>query len=221
MHAIESWSAPPDLLEPPEETIHLWRIELAGPVEDLLLLLSTDERERAHRLNSKQARDGFIRARGAMRSILGRYLGTSPQSLCFNYGDKGKPYLQKPALDFHFNLSHAQNLALFAVAPTPVGIDLEQLRERGNLARIAARMFPPSILRDMEGLKGDALIQAFFRHWTYLESCTKCRGSGLFGPGEGNERFFTTHFSPEPGWISCLASPKPLSDISTWTTLRF
>lgn len=221
MHAIESWSAPPDLLEPPEETIHLWRIELDGPTEDFLLLLSPDERERAQRFNSQQVRDGFIRARGAMRSILGRYLGTPAETLRFNYGERGKPYLREPFANINFNLSHAKNLALLAVAPAPVGIDLEQVRERGDLAGIAARMFPQSIQQDMAGLQGDALIRTFFQHWTYLESCSKCRGSGLFGPREGEERFYATHFTPEPGWISCLASTEPLSDISDWMTLQF
>jgi 4'-phosphopantetheinyl transferase len=221
MHAIESWSAPPDLLEPPEETIHLWRIELDGAAEDLLLMLSPDEQDRAQRLNSQQARDRFILARSAMRSILGRYLGTPAEGLRFDYSEKGKPYLREPPINIHFNLSHAQNRALFAVAPTPVGIDLEQLRERGDLARIAARMFPHEILQEMDGLQGDALTGAFFQHWTYLESCTKCRGSGLFGPRENEERFFTAHFTPEQGWISCLACTRPLAHISTWKTLQY
>jgi 4'-phosphopantetheinyl transferase len=221
MHAIENWSAPPNALEPPEETIHLWRIELEGATEDLLLLLSADERERAQRLNSQQTRTRFVRARGAMRSILSRYLGTPAASLRFHYGDRGKPSLQEASANLHFNLSHAQNLALFAVAPAPVGIDLEKLHQRDHLPRIAARMFPQSMLQDLQGLQEEALTRAFFQHWTYLESCSKCRGTGLFGPKEGAERFYTTHFAPEPGWISCLASSKPLADVSTWNTLQY
>jgi 4'-phosphopantetheinyl transferase len=221
MHAIERWSAPPDNLQPPTDTIHLWRIKLDGAVESMLHLLSMDEQQRARRLNSAQARDPFIRARGAMRAILGRYLDSPPQRLRFNYGDKGKPYLQNPSANVQFNLSHADKLALLAVSPAPVGIDLEQLRERKDLARVATRMFPPSIAQDLAKLQGDALIRAFFYHWTYLESCSKCRGTGLFGPRDDQEHFFTTHFTFEQDWISCLASTEPVSDISNWDTFQY
>jgi 4'-phosphopantetheinyl transferase len=223
MHAIESWRAAPARLEPPAETIHVWRIELERVAEDSLLLLSTDERERAQRLNSKYARDVFTRARGAMRSILGRYLDVPPQKLRFDYRDKGKPYLCEPSSAIHFNLSHAQNLALFAVASAPVGIDLEPLRERRDLARIAARMFPQSITREISELRGDSQVRAFFYHWTHLESCAKCRGSGLFSPEVAAERvrLHSAHFIPEPGWVACLASSEPLADSSTWMTLQF
>jgi 4'-phosphopantetheinyl transferase len=221
MHVIESWHAAPDLMQPPAETIHVWRIDLDGPTEDLQPLLSDDERERADRLNSKQAGDGFVRARGAMRSILGRYLDVAPQTLRFSYSDKGKPCLREPSSGMHFNLSHAQNLALLAIASAAVGIDLEPLRERGDLARIAARIFPQSVAREISELQGDSRIRAFFYHWTYLESCAKCRGSGLFGPKEAERPLHSTHFIPEPGWLACLASSEPFTDIATWTTLQY
>jgi 4'-phosphopantetheinyl transferase len=221
MHAIESWHAAPALLQPPTETIHLWRIALDGPTAELQTSLSADERERADRLNSKQARDRFVRARGAMRSILGRYLDIAPHMLHFDYSDKGKPYLHEPGPGIHFNLSHAQELALLAVASAPVGIDLEPLRERGDLTRIAARIFPQSIAQEITELQGEAKLQAFFYHWTYMESCAKCLGSGLFGSEEAEQPLHSIHFIPERGWFACLASSEPLRDISTWMTLQY
>ncbi len=221
MHAIENWHAPPASLRPPERTLHLWRIDLRGSAGDLSGLLSRDEQQRADRFIAEQARTGFIRSRGAMRSILSGYLDTPPHALHFVYGDRGKPYLEDPPIPIHFNLSHAKEMALFAVATHPIGIDLEQLIDRGNLRKIAARMFPQPVPQAMTELQGNDLTLAFFRHWTHLESCAKCGGSGLFGPKQESRDYYTKHFIPEPGWISCVASTNPLADVSTWKTLQY
>jgi 4'-phosphopantetheinyl transferase len=221
MHAIESWSAPPGTLDLPNERLHLWRIDLNSPTEELMELLSADEQERAQRLITKRAQTRFIRARGAMRSILGRYLAVPPQSLRFGYGERGKPHLQASSVPVHFNLSHVEGMALLAVADAPVGIDLEQLRQRRDLPGIAARVFPQQTLRELAELQGDDLIQAFFRHWTHLESCTKCMGSGIFGPAQESDPCFATHFIPRPGWIACVASTRPLPPVSTWKSLQY
>ncbi len=221
MHVIENWHTPPASLQPPQGTIHLWRIDLRQPAGDLPELLSRDEQQRANRFITEQARNSFIRSRGAMRFILSRYLGTSAQAVRFVYGDRGKPSLEGPPFPIHFNLSHAKETALFAVATNPIGIDLERLHDRGNLRKIAARMFPESVLRVMAELHGDDHTLAFFRYWTHLESCAKCGGTGLFGPKPDSRNYYTIHFVPEPGWISCVASTDPVDDISTWKTLRF
>lgn len=221
MHAIQSWSAPPGTLDLPKESLHLWRIDLSGPTDELMELLSGDEQERAQRLIAKQAQTRFIRARGAMRSILGGYLAVPPRSLRFGYGDRGKPYLEESSAAVHFNLSHVAGMALLAVADAPVGIDLEQLRQRRDLSGIAARVFPQQTLRELAELQGDDLIQSFFRHWTNLESRAKCLGSGIFGPALERDPYFTTHFIPQPGWIACVASTRPLSPVSTWKSLLY
>jgi 4'-phosphopantetheinyl transferase len=59
--------------------------------------LSEDELARAHRFVRERDRGRFILARGTLREIISRYLGTSPQRIEFEYAKHGKPYVVAPA----------------------------------------------------------------------------------------------------------------------------
>src|SRR5438477_256189 len=74
---------------------------------------------------------GFIIARGVLRILLGRYLDVAPTAVRFRYNPFGKPALaQDSGADaLHFNVSHTDGVALYAVARRRrVGLDLERIR---------------------------------------------------------------------------------------------
>src|SRR5207247_1676347 len=78
--------------------------------------------------------------------ILGRYLDMPPAQLEFRSGPNGKPDLAasrgRPAL--RFNLSHAQDLALYAVTlRREVGVDAERVSHDFVDRRLAERFFCP------------------------------------------------------------------------------
>jgi 4'-phosphopantetheinyl transferase len=186
--------------------IHVWRIDLDQPAPGLLALLSPDEIERAGRLKQTLDRDRFIRTHGAMRSILGGYLGLSGDLLRFGVGDKGKPYLISPDTSLEFNLSHCQEMALLAVTKgIPVGIDLERISTKPLQLKIAKRMFPESVYAELSALPPEQLGKNFLRYWTEFEARVKCRGYGIFSNGEEHGSTQVTHFTPKPGWIACVA----------------
>ncbi len=78
-------------LTPTETEIHVWQVNLAVSSNDcqqLAPLLSADERARAERFRFPRDRDRFIVSRGTLRTLLGRYLNTSPdriQFICFTH----------------------------------------------------------------------------------------------------------------------------------------
>jgi 4'-phosphopantetheinyl transferase len=73
----------------------------------------------------------YIVARGALRLILARYLAISPARVAFHYGLHGKPSLVSPSPGgaLEFNLSHTDDIALYAVTRgIPLGVDVEGIR---------------------------------------------------------------------------------------------
>ena len=88
------WNQPPLQLNLLDKEVHLWRANLDLPeskIEELQSILSDDEQSRANRFKFAQHRHRFIAARGFLRKILSNYLQINPESILFQYGDRGKP----------------------------------------------------------------------------------------------------------------------------------
>ena len=153
-------------LEPPTDSeIHVWRVEL-GVAED--------------------ARDA---ARAALGRILGDYLGEAePPELGADSG--GKPRLVVEPERLSFNLSHSGDLALVAIVPggAEVGIDVERVKERRDLARLAGRWLPAEDATAIAAAPpGGERERLFYAAWTRHEARVKCTGTGLAGPPPGPE----------------------------------
>lgn len=180
------WSiAPPQPCLTTQE-IHLWRSPLrpdsAQQLQALAQTLSADERERADRFKFEPDRQRFIMGRGILRSILAKYLDTAPGELQFLYNAYGKPELPAGDRLLHFNLSHAGEWALVAIAPAPVGVDLESLRPLSNLERLITHCLSPQEQHHLSNLSTPEKKLAFLQLWTCKEACIKAVGKGLSIP---------------------------------------
>ncbi len=89
------------------------------------------------------------------------------------FGEKGKPYL-KDYPDFNFNISHSENILAVAFSNSPVGVDVEKIRD-ANL-KIAQRYFSEQEKKLAHNNDG------FFYVWTRKEACIKQNGKGLSVP---------------------------------------
>ena len=180
-----SWPRPPADITLAGDDVHVWRVWLDLPpseVARLRQLLSPDERERAARFVSPRDRGRYITGRGALRSVLGRYLREPPRSLRFRYSPHGKPSLADP-LPLRFNLAHSSGLALIAVAwRREIGVDVEIIRAGVADELIARRFFSPREVEELIGLAEEKRQAAFFACWTCKEAYLKARGEGLSIP---------------------------------------
>lgn len=202
------------------DCIHIWQIDLNGPVADLAELLSSEELQRAEAKLQINGPYRSIRARGAMRSILGDYLAVPGAELEFIQGEQGKPSIYQPGSGMEFNLTHCENMALLAVTKaTPVGIDLERIRTRPLQLKIAQRMFSEQVFKDLSQLPSNKLDTEFFLHWTELEACAKCLGDSIFSYKKRKNKISTKHFTPQEGWIACIATEG--ADISSMHLKQF
>src|SRR5437763_15914742 len=92
------WNSPPAPHILDYDEVHIWRATLDLPVsrvQALEQILAADERTRANKFHFPKDRTHFIVARGALRSILGRYLSSDPHTLRFCYNQYGKPTLAR------------------------------------------------------------------------------------------------------------------------------
>src|SRR5215213_7178489 len=112
------WNPAPDELRLGDDEVHVWRASLTQPAATLAVfkqILAADELERTARFHFQKDRDHFITARALLRVILASYLGREPGQLRFSFNEYGKPALADSET-VRFNLSHARDLVLYAVA---------------------------------------------------------------------------------------------------------
>lgn len=168
--------------------VQVWAVDLTGAPEAApegvgsegpASPLSEDERARADRFRFAVHRRRFRASRTALRRILSLYTGVAPADLIFEYGPLGKPEL--PDRPLHFNLAHAEDLALVAVTPEgPVGVDVEHIRPSPSLPRLARRVLSAAERRRLEALPEADRPWAFYLAWTRKEALIKARGEGVF-----------------------------------------
>ncbi|MEM8997992.1 MAG: 4'-phosphopantetheinyl transferase superfamily protein, partial [Acidobacteriota bacterium] len=169
---VDIWSI--DLGSPPVSTDALWRV------------LTDAERERAGRFHFERHRRRFTVRRGAMRLLLGAYLGRAPESLRFTAGPKGKPGLDldgDPGSQLVFNLTDSADLALLAVGEgQELGVDVESLERPRDAGRLVERYFSEHEREVYAGLPESLRTEGFFRAWTSKEAYLKAIGTGLSVP---------------------------------------
>ncbi|HEV7515505.1 MAG TPA: 4'-phosphopantetheinyl transferase superfamily protein [Thermoanaerobaculia bacterium] len=212
--------------------VQIWSIPLDPPaaeVERLTRLLSADEHERARRFRFDVHRRRYIVGRGALRRLLGAYLGADPAGLRFGYGPRGKPELPD-GRGLGFNLSNSEDLALAGfLRDREIGVDVEYLKEMDDFESIATRFFSPSEVAALAQVPRERKKEAFFNCWTRKEAYLKAVGEGLAAPlnsfdvtltpGEPPRMltlegsalraapWFFHHLRPAPGFIGAIAVP--------------
>jgi 4'-phosphopantetheinyl transferase len=168
--------------------VHVWCVsldDLSPLTGSLAQYLSEDEQARAGRFVFERGRDRYIASRGALRVILARCLSKDPAQLLFSYNRYGKPQMdasrEEPAI--RFNVSHAHELALYAVArDRKVGIDIECITRDVAYEQIVEEFFSSREKSTFHNLPNAGRREWFFACWTIKEAYVKAVGTGLVDP---------------------------------------
>jgi 4'-phosphopantetheinyl transferase len=180
-------SAPPELFLGNDE-VHIWYTSLdtlATQQTQFWLMLSEDERTRAQRFRFEIHRQRFIVGRGILRTLLGRYSHTPPESIAFSYSANGKPFLMPSdsTLGIEFNASHSHELALFACTrEQAIGVDIEYMRAFPDTQAIVNNFFSHQEQQAFSALPASKQTASFFAAWTRKEAYLKACGDGLSLP---------------------------------------
>lgn len=167
---------------------HVWQFDLdtqSFADEQWESLLSSDERQRALRFHFPLHRRHFSATHGLSRIVLGAYLNTDPEALCFRYSDKGKPGLGgiHETNPLRFNLSHSENALLLAITlGREIGVDVEYIRPDFELESTAQRFFSSAERGTLHALSVAQRRLAFFNCWSRKEAFIKAKGAGLSLP---------------------------------------
>lgn len=138
-----------------------------------------------------------------MRRVLAESLRQSPREIILEVTPYGKPFV--PGNPVHFNLSHSREWVVLAVANTPVGVDVEDCKER-DLESIAEFLAPEETAKLIALPPPSDRLKAFYEIWTAKESYVKATGTGFHQPFH---EFSVTRL-PSP-WHVCH---QPLGDNS-------
>ena len=165
------------------DDVHVWlaRLDLSGgPGSANFAVLSSVEQERARSMAAPPARR-FVAARALLRRLLGAYIPCSPPQVEIELGPHGKPFLagSHSNANIQFNLAHSTDLAAVAISRSPVGVDIEGLRDLSDPDALAARFFAPSELSILKRSPAQHQKQTFFSIWTCKEAYVKALGSGI------------------------------------------
>ncbi|WP_243725278.1 4'-phosphopantetheinyl transferase family protein [Candidatus Thiosymbion oneisti] len=204
--------------------LHLWKICTGcegAPLAQLWPLLSQRESERVAKLRFDRHRARYVRAQAGLRMILSGYLGVEPEAIGFQYGKAGKPLLEDTASGLEFNLTNSGDLALVALSVgAPVGVDCEQIRDRGDMVAIAERMFTPEQAARIAAATPEDRLQQFHIAWTALEAQVKADGRGLLDRHQpaAQDALQIEHCVPEPGFIAAVARGR-LPPVGEWVTM--
>lgn len=173
---------------PDRKTVDVWRGQLKNEPEALRRCeqyLSSEEISVADRFVRRSDRNRYIFAHGMLRDVLASYVGFDPEQLLLQANRFGKPYIANPEFGkkIHFNLSHSLNIILIAVsAHSPVGIDVEFMRDMEDARQIAMRNFSSTEKDYLASLAPDEFKNMFYQYWTLKESFIKAIGKGLSFP---------------------------------------
>jgi 4'-phosphopantetheinyl transferase len=200
-----------------DRSVHVWRVDLSALDDDLAELLSDEERARAERFTHDREQRLWMRSRGMLRTLLGRYLTVGPSALRLAVGVHGKPELPAESR-ISFNLSHSRHLALYGFTDMgSVGVDVELPRRSIDEVALAARAFGPPEAQSLADLDRETRTREFLRMWTRHEAELKFRGIGMGGPPvDAGRKPWIAELAVGSQAAAAIASQEPPRTLHCW-----
>ena len=208
----------PEIIKLEANEIHLWfafideihNTEILAAYEKLL---TKEEKARQGRFHFERHRRQYLVTRALVRTTLSRYTGVEPRDWRFSTNEYGRPEISAPGglPLLRFNLSHTDGLIACAVVlKWDIGVDVEDMKRKGQTVEIAERFFSPMEVKDLRMLESGKRGR-FFDYWTLKESYIKARGKGLSIPLEQ----FSFHISDKRP-LRIFFGPRIKDDPSQW-----
>lgn len=219
----------------------IWVVDLDAPgwqADSHAELLEAGERSRASRFAHRRDAARWQASRSALRLLLGDALGADARLLRITQDEKSRPHLVDYP-DTPFSLTHSDAVALIALGgSSPLGIDVERLREIPDRAAIADRCFTPRERQAPEPANADVLESsaAFLRQWTRKEALLKALGLGVQaiqqievqagsgaarvtsrGPSDRDPNWKVLDLTPVAGYVGAVACAQADSSVTMKT----
>ncbi|VTP17483.1 4'-phosphopantetheinyl transferase sfp [Phytobacter ursingii] len=131
------------------------------------------------------------------------------------YGPHGKPYFEEN-IPLWFNISHSgDDIAIVVSDEGEVGCDLEVIRPRKNVQRIAHAVFSEAEQKQLASANEAQQSSIFWRIWTRKEALLKQCGGNVWQMNtlDSHEGLFISQFCPADSLVLavCTAFPHHLT----------
>lgn len=228
MTLFDAWPPATPGDDPHELVVFGASVEAARPAfERLRAVLSDDELARAEAFHFERDCVSYVVAHAVLRHVVGERVGSDPRALRFAQRDGHKPELEHPRADATFNLSHAGDGVVVALAiGFEVGVDVEEIRSDVEHDTLAERFFSPAESAALRSRTPAGRVESFFACWTRKEAVVKAAGGGLSIDlasfdvdvdattqrieAEGRQ-WFVHALDPGPGYAGAVASARDVS----------
>lgn len=139
--------------------------------------LSIEERARESRFFKKKDRINHVVTYGLLRLILSHHCQLPPKAIRIHRSDLGKPYITNK--NIHFNLSHAKELLVIAIAHHEIGIDIEYVDTKFEFEQVAKLVLTQAEQCVLARTPMNEQQEKFFEYWTAKEAVLKLMGTGF------------------------------------------
>ncbi len=153
--------------------------------EELLESLYRDRKEKVRKFKNRRAAFVSLTAGLLLQETACAKLGIGVDDIIISRGAHGKPCIEGYP-KFHYNLSHSGEYVVLVYSDMPVGIDIEQIKDK--FQKVAARCFTTSEISYLDngdfevGINGSSDAERFCQIWTMKESYLKLTGQGISVP---------------------------------------
>lgn len=123
-------------------------------------------------------REFFLARRALLRRLVGLWLGVRPEGVVIGHDEEGRPTVLEPqGSGLHVSVSGREMLAALAVAPVPVGVDIEPLGEPREPVWTVLHAREKGGIESIWRQQGEDW--PFLALWTAKEAYLKAVGLGL------------------------------------------
>ncbi|MFD7261528.1 4'-phosphopantetheinyl transferase family protein [Streptomyces sp. NPDC059874] len=174
---------------PEEAAVAVWsldtRLDVVGglPVAEAARVLDAGELKQAELKYRPADRHRYTASHIGLRVLLGGHLGLAPADVVLVRedcpgcaGPHGRPAVAGGGV--HFSLSHSGDVAYVALAPVPVGVDIEEFPSAGAVADVLDDLHPAETA-ELTALPEADRRSALARVWSRKEACLKGIGTGI------------------------------------------
>jgi 4'-phosphopantetheinyl transferase len=142
--------------------------------------LSDSERLRAAAYRAPRRQEQFLASRWLARRLLARRFGGQPMDWLLSATKDAPPrVLSETPEPVECSISHSGDWVSCALAPLPVGLDVETTTRRRPVPELARLVCHPSEQLELANLAESEQLHTFYRLWTLKEAWLKRQGSGI------------------------------------------
>lgn len=170
-------------------------------------LMTEEKQKRVGRYKDSDRRNCSVAGEMLVKEYIGKALNIPSETLVIHTDKNGKPYIESCSI--HFNISHCENMLVYAFSDEEIGIDIEKIKPvslsvtKGFFTEDEQKYvfgFIPT-KEDIKTFDDIITYERFYRIYTLKEAICKKSGVGIKGLKEADAIPFLNNSFKENNFI--------------------